>query len=135
MTRPSHFDPWWHNWPLALAVAVGLALGIVGVGHAGTVTLAWDAVSDPAVTGYKLHYGNTPGTYTVHKDVGNVTTSILTLGTGVWYISATAYAGTLESDYSNEVSVTLKPKAPGNMKVTQTTVTLTFDRNVVVMVK
>lgn len=137
MTRPSHFDPWWHNWPLALAVAVGLALGIVGLAHAGTVALVWDPVSDPALAGYKLHYGNASKSYTSHIDVGIATSKELTLPAGVYYFAATAYANLpgLESDYSNEAEYTMRLPAPGNNRVQSATITLNFDRGVKVAIK
>ena len=69
-------------------------------------TLSWDAVSDPAVVGYKLHYGNAPGSYTKSLDTGkttSLTVSDLTEGQ-TYYFASTAYdsAGN-QSGYSNEV--------------------------------
>jgi hypothetical protein len=40
---------------------------------AAQVTLAWDANTDPAVTGYKLYYGYASRTYGTPVDVGKVT--------------------------------------------------------------
>ena len=40
---------------------------------AGTVTLAWDPVSSPALAGYRLHFGPSTGYYTGMVDVGNTT--------------------------------------------------------------
>jgi len=79
------------------------------------VTIEWDANAE-AVDGYKLYYqadtpgppfngtGATEGNSPI--DVGNVTTySITGLTDGkIYYISLTAYKGTLESGYSNMVN-------------------------------
>ncbi len=87
---------------------------------AGSVTLAWDPVNDPAVTGYKIHYGTASKAYTVHVDAKNVTTyTIASLTTGqTYFFAATAYAANgIESAYSNEVSYTVPVPAPGNLKI------------------
>jgi hypothetical protein len=82
----------------------------------GSITLAWDAAttySDGSpitdLAGYKLYYGNAPGSYSASVDVGNVTTYTLTnLPSGVYYIVVTVrnQSGS-ESSYSNEVSKTV----------------------------
>ena len=70
-------------------------------------TLSWDAVSDPAVVGYKLHYGDTPGSYTKTLDTGKMTSlTVDDLAEGqTYYFASTAYdsAGN-QSGYSNEVA-------------------------------
>ncbi|UCF69186.1 MAG: Ig-like domain-containing protein, partial [Acidobacteriota bacterium] len=77
------------------------------VATAGTISIAWNPVSDPDVAGYRVYYGTLPGIYTQNKDVGNVTETTLTdLAACVRYhIAVKAYdTGGLESvDYSNEV--------------------------------
>jgi chitodextrinase len=75
-----------------------------------TATLAWDAVTAPSLSGYRLYYGTAPRTYIQSAgagvDVGNVTTFTVTgLSSGTrYFFAATAYdtAGN-ESGYSNEV--------------------------------
>ena len=87
---------------------------LVPAAHAAQVTVAWDANTDPAVTGYRVHYGTAPGNYTSHVDVGNVTSCVISgLSEGVtYYFSATAYDGDgNESDYSAAVNYT-PPMAP-----------------------
>ena len=67
---------------------------------------SWDAVADASVTGYKVHWGTSPGTYTNVADVGNVTEVILAgfvEGTR-YYAAGTAYSATEESDYSPEIT-------------------------------
>src|SRR6187401_52637 len=56
---------------VALFFAGSLGLSVA---HAeATVTLAWDANTDPNVTGYVLSYGVAPGQYTRSVDVGSQT--------------------------------------------------------------
>ena len=79
------------------------------------VDLAWDAVSAPALAGYRLHYGQTPGTYTTYIDVGLQTTATVTgLTPGqTYFFVVTAYdtAGN-ESGPSDTVSTTISPDTP-----------------------
>jgi len=82
--------------------------------HAAQVTGAWDASTDPGVTGYRVHYGTVPGSYTSHVDMGNVNSCVVSgLLDGVtYYFAATAYDGDgNESDYSTAVNYTV-PQAP-----------------------
>jgi len=82
--------------------------------HAAQVTVAWDASTDPGVTGYRVHYGTVPGSYTSHVDMGNVNSCVVSgLLDGVtYYFAATAYDGDgNESDYSTAVNYTV-PQAP-----------------------
>ncbi|OPY91640.1 MAG: Fibronectin type III domain protein [Syntrophus sp. PtaU1.Bin208] len=82
--------------------------------HAAQVTVAWDANADPAVTGYRVHYGTAPGNYTSHVDVGNATSCVISglLEGLTYYFAATAYDGSgNESDYSASVGYTV-PQAP-----------------------
>jgi len=82
--------------------------------HAAQVTVAWDANSDPAVTGYRVHYGTALGSYTSHIDVGNATSCVISglLEGLTYYFAATAYDGSgHESDYSPAVNYTV-PQAP-----------------------
>lgn len=77
----------------------------------GTLSLAWDADTEPDLAGYKLYYGTVPGVYDHSVDVHNVTTytlNALTQGQ-TYYIVATAYdTSHNESGYSNEVSGTAR---------------------------
>jgi hypothetical protein len=77
------------------------------------VTLAWDATSEPEVSGYKLYYGNGSGQYTQAIDVGNQTTYTLSLPAGqTCYFAVTAYTSSgKESTFSNEVTTTLAAQA------------------------
>lgn len=91
---------------LILLLTAVLSL-LMTTAHAAQITVAWDANSDPAVTGYRVHYGTAPGNYTSHIDVGNATSCVISgLLEGItYYFSATAYDGSgNESDYSSAVN-------------------------------
>ena len=73
------------------------------------VTLAWNPNPESDFDGYRLHFGTAAGTYTVHVDVGNVTSyTVNGLQTGTQdFFAVTAYdLGGAESGVSNEVSAT-----------------------------
>src|SRR5438552_7783903 len=72
--------------------------------------LAWDAVTAPSLSGYRLYFGTAPGTYLQALgqgiSVGNVTTyTVMGLASGTRYYFAVTDFDTLgnESSYSNEV--------------------------------
>jgi len=78
---------------------------------AGTATLAWDAVTDPNLRGYRVYYGTFAGIYLQSPGqglpVGNGTTTYQVTGlstAATYYFVVTAYdlQGN-ESAYSNEV--------------------------------
>lgn len=73
---------------------------------ATTATLAWNAVTDPSLSGYNVKVGTASGLYSRTITVGNVTSytvDSLTNGT-TYYFSVTAYNSAGESPPSNEVS-------------------------------
>ncbi|MGB8437101.1 MAG: LamG-like jellyroll fold domain-containing protein, partial [Burkholderiales bacterium] len=80
--------------------------GLSGTSFAGQLTLAWDAVAN--ATGYKVHFGQSSGTYTASVDAGNKLNQAVTgLNDGTrYYFAVTAYGpqGTTESGFSNQVS-------------------------------
>jgi Fibronectin type III domain len=76
---------------------------------AQSVSLAWDADTDPSVVGYDVHYGTSSSSLTMTQDVGASTTAVVPgLTTGItYYFAVTAYNDTgVDSAYSNEVSYT-----------------------------
>jgi hypothetical protein len=111
----------------------GLAIILGGVFLAGAsaraqsgLTLAWSASSDPAVDGYRLHWGGASGIYTNEVDLGNVTQGSLaglSLGT-TYYCAITAYdTNGLESSYSSEVSARVQAASPGGLTLAWSTST------------
>jgi len=98
---------------LVLLLVAILSL-LMTAAHAAQVTVALDANADPAVTGYRVHYGTAPGNYTTHIDVGNATSCVISglLEGLTYFFAATAYdGGGHESDYSAAVNYTA-PQAP-----------------------
>ncbi|HMG59213.1 MAG TPA: fibronectin type III domain-containing protein, partial [Burkholderiales bacterium] len=76
-----------------------------------SASLAWDSVTAPTLSGYRVYFGTAPGTYLQSLgqgiSVGNVTAYTLTgLASGSLYYFAVTAFDTLdvESPYSNEVS-------------------------------
>jgi len=76
-----------------------------------SATLAWQASSDPTVTGYDLYYGTASHNYTAMVNAGPSTTatvSNLVSGT-TYYFAVTAYNSSgLQSPLSSEVSGTVQ---------------------------
>lgn len=93
------------------------------------VTLEWDANSpEDGVVGYRVYFGTSPRGYTDVVDVGSSITHTLThplnetlCGVTIYY-AVTAYnAEGLESEFSEEVSLTLRkcpPSAPRLIRIT-----------------
>jgi len=79
---------------------------------AQSVSLAWNADTDPTVVGYNVHYGTSSTSLTTTKSAGAATTyTVSGLTTGqIYYFAVTAYnAAGANSAYSNEVSYTPTP--------------------------
>ena len=74
----------------------------------GIATLSWDPPS-AGITGFKVHYGATPGSYTTTINTGMVSSfAVSDLPAGTYYFVVTAYDSSgNESGYSNEVSKTI----------------------------
>jgi hypothetical protein len=77
------------------------------------ITLAWDPSPDTNVTGYRLYYGPTSGTYTNSvTTVSNQVTVVLTNTRSAFFAATATNAAGMESDYSNEVQWTVATNAP-----------------------
>ena len=82
---------------LLLAVLLGTASAI----EAQTITLAWDANTEPDVAGYEVSYGNQPGVYSTNVDIGNATSMPFTPTAGVvYYFAVRAYTSANPRLYS-----------------------------------
>src|SRR5688572_17095105 len=95
----------WRRTALALA-ALLLTLAASRVAAADTITVMWDANSDPTVTGYIVYVGTQPGTYTQNFNVGSATSySFTTAVPGQLYCFAASacVAGPIEGAKSAEV--------------------------------
>src|SRR6266540_772151 len=112
---------------LLLQVAVPAA-------RAADVKLSWNRNPESTVTGYKLRYGNAPGTYQTALSCGNNTAYTVTgLGAGKYYFAVTATDSSgKESGYSNEVSTTIAATgctstvSPGTRSLISTAQTMIF---------
>jgi hypothetical protein len=100
-------------WRIKMITIQNLKKGIIlehvmMVLMAGTITLAWDANTEPDLAGYKIHYGNSSRNYSTIIDVKNVTEyKIEGLVPGTYYFAATAYdEDENESAYSIELEHT-----------------------------
>ena len=96
-----------------------------------SVHLAWDANTEPAVSGYKLYYGKATRNYSVSVDVGKVTDYVLT---GVSednpiFFAVTAYdTSRNESAYSEELEcAVIKEEITGTGKATITNTVIRLD--------
>jgi hypothetical protein len=95
-------------------VAISLMLGTLSV-RAAQVTLAWDPNPESDISGYRLYYGLSSGSYFTNVFVGNVTNyTVLELAEGVTYYFAVTAINTanLESDPSNDVLYSVQQTPP-----------------------
>jgi hypothetical protein len=97
---------------LSVGVVLTLLLPLFPA-QAGTITVAWDPVSDPGLTGYRLYYGAASGSYSESLDVGLVTEHTVNgLADCTTYFMAikSLDADSLESPvFSDEVSGFVRP--------------------------
>jgi len=75
------FRNFWGNSRFPIGILIFLLASILlfpppSKVYAAQVTLAWDASTDPAVVGYKIHYGTASGNYSALVDVGSRTTCL-----------------------------------------------------------
>lgn len=98
----------------SLLVLCLIGLVLPAAARSASVSLGWDANTEPDLAGYKLYYGTASRTYSGNLTVGNYsscTISGLTEGR-TYYFAVTAYnTKGLESPYSKELSYTI-PAAP-----------------------
>lgn len=110
-----------------LLFSIMLLVALPLMAQTGTVTFAWDSHPESAaIDGFKLYQTKQSMNYTT-TPVATYTPGALTTGTipkptsfGRYYFVLTAFktdtsvspSVLIESDYSNEVSLVVKPKAP-----------------------
>ena len=81
----------------------------------GSVTLAWNASTDPIVAGYNVYYGGASGAYTNEICAGNATNATisgLVQGTTCYFAATTYAASGMESPFSSEVSYLVPMNVP-----------------------
>ena len=96
------------------SVFAGLVFA-TAVAAGGDVTLAWDSVVHPLLSGYAIYMGSAPGRYDVRYEVGDVTSyQLVGLEEGRRYhFAVTAYAVLYgESEFSNDVGTTIPYRSP-----------------------
>src|ERR1700752_3242518 len=96
-----HFTRFLAAWALTLAFTQSA--------EAATLTLAWDAVPESQVVGYKLSYGTSPGTYTTTPTLGLQTSHAVSgLADGTtYYFAVQSFDGSgSTSPLSQELSAT-----------------------------
>jgi chitodextrinase len=81
---------------------------------AGTISVAWDPVTDADLAGYRVYWGTAPGNYTQQQDVGAGTTTLQLVGLAdcaSYYVAVKARdtAGNLSAAFSNEVAGMPRP--------------------------
>lgn len=70
--------------------------------------LEWDRNSEPNVAGYRVYAGAASRSYSMVKDVGNVTAQTNDFALGVHYLAVTAYdTDGLESEFSEELALAI----------------------------
>jgi fibronectin type 3 domain-containing protein len=96
------------------------AIASLAQASAQSVSLSWNADSDPTVTGYRVYYGTAAGSYTQSVDVGNSTSAAVAglNSSTTYYLAVAAYNGSgNQSGYSNEVSAIPTGSASSNAPV------------------
>jgi hypothetical protein len=80
---------------------------------AAVAELSWDANTAPELTGYRVHYGTTSGSYQNVVDAGTATTlEIDGLKPGqTYYFAVPAWFNSYETEYSDEVSISVPANA------------------------
>ena len=96
---------------------------MVPVLHAATVTATWNANPESDIAGYRLKYGTQTGVYTTTLDVGNVTSTVVTVSPGQTYFFVVQAYDTsgLSSPSSTEVSIFVPAPAPTLTSLSPTT--------------
>ena len=104
-----------------LAIIVLLISTVISASPA-SVTLAWDANTEPDIAGYRMYFGSPVGSYSEIVNCGNVTNlTIETLipgNTYAFYVTCYNTSG-LESEPSNVVQYTVpinKPASPRTLR-------------------
>jgi hypothetical protein len=94
---------------LRVLLVACVSLCVTSLAHAQSVTVAWDANTEPNLAGYVVFYGTSSGIYPYSIDVGNVTTkqvtANLTANTRFYFVVKAYDTGWKMSPASNEVSV------------------------------
>src|SRR4051812_1530169 len=115
---------------LGLAAAALAFAGSASFADASNLKFAWNASTDPNVTGYNLSYGTTSGRYSKTINAGAATSTSVSLTPGsTYYFVVTAYNSIgLQSLPSNEVSLSVS-NSPPTVSLTSPTTGSSFNGN------
>ena len=100
--------------------AGALAGLVLATADAAGVTLAWDPVVHPLLSGYAVYVGSAPGHYDVRYIVGSATSyEVVGLEEGrSYHFAVTAYdVLNGESEFSNDVGATVPYSAPSSISM------------------
>jgi hypothetical protein len=99
-------------WSLLFMITIALAFRPVQA-WAAIAEISWDANTDPELSGYKVHYGTASGSYQNIIDAGKSTIIELDgLNPGqTYYFAVTACFNSYETEYSDEVSISIPTAA------------------------
>ena len=96
-----------------LALLGSMAFASFSASHADTISIAWEALAHPQVSGYRVHYGTSSENYTLTEDVGSSAQTVLSGLSSCtdYYVSVKALApdGTESAQFSNEISGWARP--------------------------
>lgn len=95
-----------------LLIATVVAVVSAAPASAGTISVAWDPVSDTDLAGYRVYSGTSSRSYSQTVELGLVTATTLTVADcQTWYVGVKAFdaAGNESSSYSNEISGWARP--------------------------
>src|SRR5437899_1524200 len=115
--------PAWRHTGVSLILVPLFLLTMVPVLHAATVTATWNDNPESDIAGYRLKYGTQTGVYTTTLDVGNVTSTVVTVSPGQTYFFVVQAYDTsgLSSSNSTEVSIFVPAPAPTLTSLSPTT--------------
>lgn len=94
---------------------------IPSIAWAGSVTLSWDPVPDSRVKGYEVGYGEEAGSRKTLAATDKTTLTIKNISGGsTYFFSVRAFGNDRahDSDWSNEVSTSMRFETPKNMSAT-----------------
>ncbi|MDR3570565.1 MAG: hypothetical protein P4L43_21275 [Syntrophobacteraceae bacterium] len=89
-----------------LIVSLALVAGSSARARAAQAVLAWNAASDPSVTGYNVYFGTQSGNYQTPVNAGGSATYTVTnlSASQTCYFAVTAYSSATESAFSQELA-------------------------------
>jgi hypothetical protein len=116
---PAAFNKYFSRFGSRIAGPVTLALALLlfvsQALAAGSVTLSWNACTNPIVAGSKIFYGGQTGVYTNSVDAAhatNITIGGLAPATSYFFAAVSYTTNGLTSPFSNEVSYRVPSDAP-----------------------